>query len=175
MEDNKNKGTETESVLKEATVSKELYDRKVSELLEKNRALQTQLDSRLTDDEKKAQETERLNNEINRLNDVIKRGQLETSLVGIGFNKDTSEKMSDSLLNGDLEGFITDLGAHLTNLSNLHAQEVAKAKLESIPHPEDKGAPSKSKPTRKEVSKMTPAEKQKLYAEDPEYFKSLYK
>ena len=154
-------------------ISKSLYDKKISELNKKNKDLEAQLNDRMTDQEKKDNELKGYQDRIAQLEKENLTSKVKSGLVNAGLTAEEVESLTSSIVEMDAESLIKGLTGILSSMRDNHSKEIEKVKLESTPSPEDKDKPA-APLTRKEVSRMSVAEKQRLYEQNPDEFRKLY-
>lgn len=151
-------------------VTKEVADRYASEAS----SYKKKYNEKLTDEERLKQEQEDKFNQMQTELDELKQekalnGHI-TNLMGLGYDKDTAKQVAEATIKGDF-----DTVYKLQNqFIDATKKSVESDVLKRTPAPNVGGNGDKDI-TKEEFAKMSLAEKQKLYENDPDTFAELSK
>jgi hypothetical protein len=161
---------EETTIPQEEKVSKGLFDKTSAELARYKKMYQ----AKLTDEEKSKIKEQELQNELEELRREKKHSSIVAGLSKTDLDEKTIGNVATAFVEGDIEGFTKTLIKGLKDALKVKDDEIQRLQLEATERPSQEG----SNPvvyTREDVSKMSIEEKQKLFNENPEFFKSLYK
>ena len=168
----------TENVEKEVenTISKELYDKKVSELNAKLKKAQRELNERLSEEEKKAQEQANLLEELNELRTSKKRAEFVSGISNVGISNDNIQALTEAVLSGDTNEIASAIANCVSNMQTAFDKELETLKLSKAPRPNENGtAKTENVMTKEKFQKLGLKEMQDLYNRDPKLFEQLSK
>ncbi len=154
----------------EKTVSKDIFDKKVSEMNKQIKALKSELAARMTDDEKAAAEQNETARALQEAKNELSMLRTESALTSAGISSEISKNLSKVIISGETEGIVEAVTAALkANAADTEAR-VRRDILE-------KGSPRTVKVGEKEAedpdleivkriakpAEQTPLEKSKWY------------
>lgn len=119
----------------EKTVSKDLFDRKISEMNKENKLLKEKLAAKMTDDEKAAAEQNETLQELKEARNELARLKTENALTAAGISSEISQKLAKAIVENESEIIITAIKDALTANSKETEARVRREILE-------KGSPS---------------------------------
>ena len=149
-------------------VAKSVFDKKASEAAD----LSKQLKSRMTQDEQaaaqQAEEFATLRAELESLRADKAISEYTAQFLAIGYDEKLAKNTAAALHKGDMAAMFKNHALFVAERDKVMKAEL----LKSTPTPPagegDKGA------TKEDLKKMSLAEKQKLFAENPEMYKEFY-
>lgn len=155
---------------------KKQYDKTAHDLAEikkTNRALQEQLDSKLTDDERARKEQEDKLADIIAERDNLKREMVVSKrtaeLIGLGYTKELAESSATALCGLSDEDFSTVVGNAGTFKTGFE-QAVRAGIVKNSPVPTDKGSATKTMTKEEIMAIKDTTKRQKAIAENIELF-----
>ncbi len=119
----------------EKVVSKELFDKKISEMNKENKRLKAELAAKMTDDEKAAAEQSETLQELKEARDELARLKTESALTAAGISAEISQKLSKAIIENESESIVSVIKDALT--ANAKDTE-ARVRREIL----EKGSPS---------------------------------
>lgn len=90
----------------EKTVSKELYDKKISELVKENKKLKSDLQGKMTDDERRAAEQTERDAELQAMKNELAALKTESALTAAGISVDNAKTLSEAIIGGDASAIV---------------------------------------------------------------------
>lgn len=162
----------------EEKVDKSLFDKKVSEMSAKNKALAKQIEeykeklsSKMTEDEKKAQEQETLMQELETLKKEKTLANVKAGLLAGGYTAEEVENVVNNL--ESTSDLVNALVKIRSATKEQHEKELQKVKLVGTLRPgTDKGT---QEVTAKEFDKMGYMQRLELKRSNPELYEKLSK
>ncbi|GEM_PF-7086171 len=119
----------------EKVVSKELFDKKISEMNKENKRLKAELAAKMTDDEKAAAEQSETLQELKEARNELARLKTESALTAAGISAEISQKLSKAIIENESEIIVSVIKDALT--ANAKDTE-ARVRREIL----EKGSPS---------------------------------
>lgn len=116
-------------VPEEKTVSKKLFDEKVSEMASKIKALEAEKRAKMTDDERAAAEKLEMENELNTVKNELMSFKTENALVSAGIKPETARTMSSAIVGGDVSAIVEAIKA---TIAEVERDTIAKTKMEIL-------------------------------------------
>lgn len=149
-------------------VSKATFDKTASELAAKKK----ELDARLTEEERKAQETREANEKLmaDYASAMRELGLLKnkSKLVALGYDEKLAEDTAKAMADGDSEKVFANQQLHIKAMEEKIRAEI----LKNAPAPSGGGV--KKTMTKAEFQKLPVEERSKIALEQPELYKSIY-
>ena len=149
-------------------VSKNIFDKKASEAADLNK----QLKARMTEEEAKAaKDAEEKAALVARLEELEREravSEYVTSYLAMGYEEKLAKSSAEALAKGDMATVFANQKTHTENKEKALRTEL----LKQTPPPPAGGTPTGIK--KEDLAKMSLAEKQKFYAENPETYKEIY-
>lgn len=149
-------------------VKKELYDKTASDLSK----LKKEHNSKLSEDEKKAQEREE---ELTALRDELAQIKLRETIsthksefLGMGYDDSLADETAKALANGDLKKVFENQRKFLES----HDKSIKAELLKGTPTPP--AGQTDSGMTKAKFKALSPSERHKYSVENPEDYKKLY-
>lgn len=131
-----------------------------------------ELAARMTEQEKEAQATKELIEQLKADNAALKRAQSlaeqKAGLVSVGFEGDLAEKAATAFIDNDFGAF----SAHLKDFITAHDKAKEADAIRNTPRP-GVGSTGDKSITKEQFDKMGYSERAKLYEEQPELYKTL--
>lgn len=119
----------------EKTVSKELFDKKISEMNKENKRLKAELAAKMTDDEKATAEQNEMLQELKEARNELARLKIESALSTAGVSAEISQNLSKAIVENESESIVTAIKDALTTNAKDTEARVRREILE-------KGSPS---------------------------------
>lgn len=91
----------------EKVVSKELFDKKISEMNKENKRLKAELAAKMTDDEKAAAEQNETRQELKEARNELARLKTENALTAAGISPEISEKLAKAIVESEAGSIVT--------------------------------------------------------------------
>lgn len=130
-----NQAAEGTTAPAEKTVSKELFDKKISEMNKENKRLKAELAAKMTDDEKAAAEQNETQQELKEVRNELAQLKTERALAAAGISAEISQKLAKAIVENESESIVTVIKDALTANSKETEARVRREILE-------KGSPS---------------------------------
>ena len=115
----------------EKVVSKDLFDRKVSELNKKNKELEAQLRAKMTDDERKAAETSEKEAELQSIKNELAALKTESALTAAGIKSDIAKELSAAIISADVSAIVEAVKSAVSAVEKDTKAKTAKELLEN--------------------------------------------
>ena len=149
-------------------VAKSVFDKKASEAAD----LSKQLKSRMTQDEQaaaqQAEEFATLRAELESLRADKAISEYTAQFLAIGYDEKLAKNTAAALHKGDMAAMFKNHALFVAERDKVMKAELLKSTPTPPAGDADKGA------TKEDFKKMTLAEKQKLFAENPDQYKEIY-
>lgn len=114
----------------EKVISKDLFDRKVSELNKKNKELEAQLKAKMTDDERKAAETSEKDAQFQELKNELTALKTESALTAAGIKPDIAKDLSTAIVSADASAIVEAVKSAMSVMEKEVSAKTAKELLE---------------------------------------------
>ena len=148
---------------REETISKETYDRKVSEMNKTIKELKAKVDEKMTAEEKSAAEHSEMQQALKEARDEIVQLRAESALTAAGISAASSRKLSNAIITANCEDIVAAIKDTAAEIAKDTEARVKRELLEqSAPKIGIDGAPSKSDKHMGIVKKRFPPEKKHL-------------
>lgn len=113
----------------EKTISKKLFDEKVSELSRKNKELETQLKAKMSEDERKAAEKDEQDAEMQNIKNELAALKTESAFTTAGIKSETAKNLSEAIVGGDVSAIVEAVKAAIADTEK---DTTAKVKQELL-------------------------------------------
>lgn len=117
--------------LTEKTISKKLFDEKVSELNRKNKELQAQLKAKMTDDERKSVENDEREAEMQAIKNELAALKTESAFVSAGVKPEIAKELSAAIVGADASAIVEAVKSAIATAEKDAAAKTTKELLEN--------------------------------------------
>ena len=115
------------------SISKELYDKKVSELNKQKKALEEQLHARMTDDEKAAAAAKEQAEQFAAAQKELSTLKREKEFIAKGIDPATANMMAQALSDGDMDTFVKAQAEYLEKQQKAIEENIKKTLMGAVP------------------------------------------
>lgn len=115
------------------SVSKELFDKKVSELNKQKKVLEDQLKARMTDDEKAAAAAKEQAEQFAAAQKELAALKREKEFIAKGIDPATANVMAQALSDGDMDAFVKDQAEYLEKQQKAIEENIKKTLMGAVP------------------------------------------
>lgn len=115
----------------EKTVSKKLFDEKVSELNRQKKALEEQLKAKMTDDERKSAENNEREAEMQAIKNELAALKTENAFTAAGVKPETAKELSAAIVSGDASAIVEAVKSAITAAEKEAAAKTTRELLEN--------------------------------------------
>lgn len=136
------------------SVSKELFDKKVSELNKQKKALEDQLKARMTDDEKAAAAAKEQAEQFAAAQKELSTLKREKEFIAKGIDPATANVMAQALSDGDMDAFVKAQAEYLEKQQKAIEENIKKTLMGAVP-----AAKAGATPAAKPETGLTAAQK----------------
>lgn len=165
--------SKTEAQSKEKMVPKELFDRKISELVKENKALKSQVKEKMPDDERMAAEQAEKDAELQAVKNELAALKTESALTSAGVDVENAKVLSTAIIGGDAAKIVEAIKAAIKAAEKAASAKTTKELLEGGSPQVRTAAATKEKPDpRLEIVKNAAASsKPAISKSDSKWFK----
>lgn len=114
----------------EKTVPKELYDKKISELVKENKKLKSDLQGKMTDDERRAAEQTERDAEVQAMKNELAALKTERALTAAGISVENAKTLSEAIIGGDVSAIVEAVTAAIKTAEKAASAKTTKELLE---------------------------------------------
>lgn len=114
----------------EKTVPKELYDKKISELVKENKKLKSDLQGKMTDDERRAAEQTERDAELQAMKNELAALKTESALTAAGISVENAKTLSEAIIGGDVSAIVEAVTAAIKTAEKAASAKTTKELLE---------------------------------------------
>ena len=115
----------------EKTVSKKLFDEKVSELNKQKKALEEQLKAKMTDDERKSAENEEREAEMQAIKNELAALKTESAFTAAGVKPENAKELSAAIVSNDASAIVEAVKSAITEAEKEAAAKTTRELLEN--------------------------------------------
>lgn len=165
--------SKTKAQSEEKMVPKELFDRKISELVKENKALKSQVKEKMPDDERMAAEQAEKDAELQAVKNELAALKTESTLTSAGVDVENAKVLSTAIIGGDAAKIVEAIKAAIKAAEKAASAKTTKELLEGGSPQVRTAAVTKEKPDpRLEIVKNAAASsKPAISKSDSKWFK----
>lgn len=115
----------------EKTVSKKLFDEKVSELNRQKKALEEQLKAKMTDDERKTAENNEREAEMQAIKNELAALKTESEFTAVGVKPETAKELSAAIVSSDASAIVEAVKSAIAAAEKEAAAKTTRELLEN--------------------------------------------
>lgn len=115
----------------EKTISKKLFDEKMSDWNKKYKALEAQLKEKMTDDERKSAENDEREAEMQAIKNELAALKTESAFTAAGVKPETAKELSAAIVSGDASAIVEAVKSAITAAEKEAAAKTTRELLEN--------------------------------------------